>query len=123
MKPWDYFECCNDQPETWPKVPEDMPRFDMLKFPNQDKLVIRNHYSPDPKTNKKPKIIDANSDGREIIMKTVTKAMISIGKYNENGLKAIAAGMSGESQISHKSDEIYSFTFYEGFFQDILCDQ
>ena len=113
QKPWDYFACDPARPDTWPNVPKDLPRFDMLKCPDEAKNVVKNRYPPDRKSGQKPRICvesDKKDRGSEI-----SEGLKELGRSNERGLIAIAESKTKQkgnaSDPIEISDTIYTFTF------------
>ena len=115
QKPWDYFACDPEKPDSWPNVPKDLPRFDMLKCPDEAKNVIKNRYPPDRKSGQRPRICienDMKDRGSEI-----SEGLKELGRSHERGLIAIAESKNEMKQKGNASDPIeisdaiYTFTF------------
>ena len=109
-KPWDHFLCDPQMPNTRPRVPNNMPLFNMIKCPRETKLVVRGRYPPDEKTGERPRILIDKGGAKGSSMSELANSVILLGKHHESGLRAIA-GMGETKNNPIEIDIVYTFTF------------
>ena len=89
-----------------------MPRFDMIRCAPELKLVIKGRYPPNKTTGEKPKILTGKGlNHRTSQQQILADSVISLGRSQESGLKALARGAKGDESNPIEVDNMYTFTF------------
>ena len=87
----------------------------MIRCVSELKLVIKGRYPPDETTGEKPKILTGKGLGhRPSQQQILADSVISLGRFQESGLKALARGSKGDESNSIEVDNMYTFPFKRG---------